>query len=149
MNLKINFWYGRLGNNIFQVINCIQIASFYNYNIIIPSHKYLTKQYITINKSIMNSNNNIYTDDVGEQFYFIKENDSIFEKVVFEKNIDFTISILQEIFSIKNVPILHENTVVIHIRGGDIFRWPHGDYIMPPLSYYTNIINSNHFKKLL
>lgn len=143
MNLKINRWYGRLGNNIIQVINCIQIASYYNYNIIIPSHKYLTKQYITINKSITNSNNNIYNHNYTRRI-------TRFEKVVYEKNIEFTISILQEIFSIKNVPTLHENTVVIHIRSGDIFHsYPHGKYIMPPLSYYTNIINSNNFKKII
>ena len=39
MNLKINVWIGRLGNNISHVMNCIQVATYYNYNIIIPEHK--------------------------------------------------------------------------------------------------------------
>ena len=34
MNLKIKNWYGRLGNNIEQVKNVIQIALHYNYNVI-------------------------------------------------------------------------------------------------------------------
>ena len=36
---------------------------------------------------------------------------------------------------------LDENDVVIHIRSGDIFnKCPHPVYIMPPLSYYVNIL---------
>lgn len=153
MNLKINSFSGRLGNNIIQLSNCIQIAAYYNYNIIIPYNTYFIQSYITINPSI-NKNNKVYTDTITNYFYIKNYHNKInfknIDYILFEKNIEFTISILQEIFSIKNVPTLHENTVVIHIRGGDIFHsYPHSAYIMPPLSYYTNIINSNNFKKII
>ena len=42
-----------------------------------------------------------------------------------------------------------ENDVVIHIRSGDIFnKCPHPVYIMPPLSYYVNILNEKNFNKI-
>lgn len=35
-----------------------------------------------------------------------------------------------------------QNDLVIHIRSGDIFVWPHPFYAQPPLSFYLDIIKS-------
>ena len=42
--------YGRLGNNIRQLLNVIFIGLHHNWNIIIPKHKKLNTTYIVINK---------------------------------------------------------------------------------------------------
>ena len=66
MNIKINKWYGRLGNNIIQVKNAINIALHYNYNIRIPYHIFFNKRYIKINNKITKKNRNI----TGEKNFF-------------------------------------------------------------------------------
>ena len=50
INLKINNWRGGIGQNIIQVRNVIQIALYYNYNIILPEHMLFSTTYIKINK---------------------------------------------------------------------------------------------------
>lgn len=149
MNIVINTWSGRLGNNITHLMNCILVALYYNFNVSIPPHRYFKKTYITINNNISKEDKTFAPN--GNLFYlekFITEYK--LDRSLTTKNIEFTRNILQEIFTINNVPTLHENTVVIHIRGGDIFSlWPHNAYIMPPLSYYKNIITSNNFKKFI
>jgi hypothetical protein len=47
------------------------------------------------------------------------------------------------------VKALDAEDLVIHIRSGDIFdKDPHPAYIMPPLSYYLDIIRTNTFKNI-
>ena len=144
MNLKINRWRGGLGNNIMQIRNAIQVALYYDYNIILPKHSYFTTTYIKINNK-----NNIETITDGKNFFYTSKIKNIDHKL-FNDNVDKTIQILKNIFKIKNVPRLDDNDVVIHIRSGDIFKVPpgHSGYIMPPLLYYENIINNNVFNKI-
>jgi hypothetical protein len=43
-----------------------------------------------------------------------------------------------------------ENTLVIHIRSGDIFHeHVHPSYMQPPFEYYRYIIDNNDFKKII
>lgn len=43
-----------------------------------------------------------------------------------------------------------DDTLVIHIRSGDIFGgWVHGNYVQPPLSYYKKIIKESGKEKVL
>ena len=56
-NISIDAWVGRLGNNIVQLKHAIQVALFYNYNIILPERNswgqyYFNKTYICINNNI-------------------------------------------------------------------------------------------------
>jgi hypothetical protein len=57
---------------------------------------------------------------------------------------------LKTIFKLPNINIdVDENSLVIHIRSGDIFNTiPHPNYIVPPLMFYTKIIDSNIYKKI-
>jgi len=137
-NIWIKGWYGRLGNNIIQLYKVIQLAVTKNYNVIVPRHKYFSKTYICLNKQIgINSkrisdpNNYFYTSDLP--------------------NIDHNrvLQILRDCFTIKDVKALDAEDLVIHIRSGDIFdKDPHPAYIMPPLSYYLDIIRTNTFKNI-
>ncbi len=153
MNLIISLWRGRLGNNIIQIKNCICIALYYNFNIIIPYHNYFNKSYIEINKDINKTHKKIYNETDFLYLYNIIINN---KKLEFNKIFNEDIKkkskiILLNIFKIKscNLEKLSENDLVIHIRGGDIFSdCPNPNYICPPLSYYINIISNKKYKHI-
>jgi hypothetical protein len=68
---------------------------------------------------------------------------------VFNLNKDKVLAIVKQIFVFKNISSLGNNDLVIHIRSGDIFSSsPHPMYLMPPLTYYTNIIGQNNFDNI-
>lgn len=129
MLIKIKSWFGRLGNNIIQVKNAIQFALQHGYNIEIPKHRYFNTTYIEINKE--NDNSKIFHD----QIFFDVKNCG---------NIQKTRDILRKIFimPINNLQPFGNNDVVVYIRSGDLFiNNPPSKYILPPLSYYTNILD--------
>ena len=145
MNLHIRQFHNRLGNNIRQLLYSIHIALFYNCNIILPYHKYFNKKYIIINEKV-----NITDKKVLDRWdFFHKHRIRGINQDLFKMNIEKSIEILRSCFSINNVSSsINENDLVIHIRGGDIFVNPHYKYVMPPLSYYIQIIESKKFEKI-
>ena len=137
-NIWIKGWHGRLGNNIIQLINAIQLAVTKNYNIIVPRHKYFSKTHICLNKQIGINSKRI--SDPNNYFYSTNIPDVDQNRVL---------QILRGSFTIKDVKALDAEDLVIHIRSGDIFdKDPHPGYIMPPLSYYVDIIRANTFKNI-
>lgn len=149
MNICINKWYGRLGNNIIQVKHALLLALYYDFNVILPNHPYFNSEYIIINPKITKYNSKIQ-DTQSEFFCLIDKNLTSYYQPVFDVNLDTVYKIIKKIFTIKDVDVRPVNDLVIHIRGGDIFsNNPHPGYISPPLSYYTNILNNNHFDKII
>lgn len=148
MNLKINNWFGRLGNNIRQVYNALVIATFYNYNIIIPKHTYFNTTYIVINDKINHHHKTII--DKHDFFYSNKISFThTLQHSDFNTYNSTVVQYLKDIFIVQNTLTLDPDDLVIHLRGGDIFNNnPHNGYIQPPLSFYTNIINNNTFKDI-
>ena len=144
MNLKIE-QAGRLGNFLIQIKNSLHIAFYYNYNVILPVHPLLNTTYIIINKDVT-LDNKIITDK--SNFYYRDRIKNI-NKSLFTINSDKVLIILKDIFKMKNISPLKNDELVIHIRSGDIFTSkPHPGYIIPPLSYYTNIIQQNNYKNI-
>jgi hypothetical protein len=141
-NIYIEKWFCRLGNNIIQVINVILIALYYNYNIILPKNKYFNTTYIIINDKITMENEKIISSE-SENFFF-RDRIKDIDKKLFKLNNERTLEILKKSFNFNNFKLhdLKNNDIVIHIRSGDIFSRPnpHPHYIMPPLSYYIDII---------
>jgi hypothetical protein len=150
-NIYIQKWYGRLGNNIIQVLNAILIALYYNYNIILPQHNYFNTTYIIINDKITTENEKINSSENGN-FFFWDEIKNI-DKQLYKLNNEKAFEILKSSFNFTNFKShnLKNNDILIHMRGGDIFIHPHGAgaYIMPPLSYYINIIKSIKFDNIM
>ena len=137
-NIWIKGWHGRLGNNIIQLLNAIQLAVTKNYNIILPRHKYFSKTYICLNKQIGINSKRI--SDPNNYFY---------SRNIPDVDQNRVLQILRGCFTIKDVKALDAEDLVIHIRSGDIFdKDPHPGYIMPPLSYYLDIIRTNTFKNI-
>lgn len=148
MLLKIESWFGRLGNNIIQLKNAISVGVYYGYNVVIPKHQYFNKTFIKINKND-NKQSKMFIDRQGSNFFY-SNRISVFNKEAFEINQDKVKKILIELFIINSTTLepLGKNDVVIHIRSGDIFVTPHPRYVPSPLSYYTEIIDDNKFENI-
>ena len=141
--IKIKAWSGRLGNNIMQLQNAIHIALFYKINHPFFDVSVIEKYFAHHD----NEKSSIVFED-KHNFYY----KPIVPLEVFQNNADDVKSILHRAFKIKRDEVnkLDNDTVVIHIRSGDIFDPnPHPDYVPPPLVYYTNIIENNSFKQII
>ena len=147
MNLCIKSWVGRLGNNMTQLLHVLFIAINYNYNIIIPRHKFFIKQYIVLNENIT-IHDEIIID--GDQFFRKHKIKNIDKNLFNDVNIsNKAITLLRELFILNEMTPLNNNDVVIHIRGGDVFKEsPNHEYPCPPLSYYINILNKNNYDNI-
>jgi hypothetical protein len=148
-NILIRGWQGRLGNNILQLRHAIQYALFYKYNVILPPHTYFNTTYICINNEINIDNTNKVIDKYNFLFRTMID---VADKSCFTKNNEEMIRILKRCFAHTTTANLDIQDVVIHIRSGDIFnntidQCARG-YIMPPLSYYTNILNNHMYNKI-
>ena len=142
----LNAWYGRLGNNIRQLSNIIDIAIAYKHNIKINVKKLNFFDLSVIEKYFSKYNNSEIIIDRNQFFYSSKLS---FPKEIFKQNIEERNKILQKAFLINNINKLPENDLVIHIRSGDIFNThSHPKYVPPPLSYYTKEIDKYKYKKI-
>jgi hypothetical protein len=149
--LEIRKWYGRLGNNIVQVINTIFIALYYkNLNIKIPLHNFFNKEFICINNDI---SFNDYSEFESNEFFYQDHTMKSHSWVIpecFETNIEESLQTIRDLFLFKfnQLEALGENDLTIHIRSGDIFYLlnPNDGYTQPPLSYYIDIIESSEYK---
>ena len=138
-------WIGRLGNNIIQLSNIIDIAIAYKHNIKI-NVKNLILDLSVIEKYFNKYNNN---EIITDKYNFFNYNKIPFSNDIFKQNIEERNKILQKAFLINNINKLPENDVVIHIRSGDIFSSkPHPEYVPPPLSYYTKEIDKYKYEKI-
>lgn len=135
----ISHWYGRLGNNIQQICNGILFSEVRNEGFFSPSHD-------LIEKVIFNYSNQTMVRP-GRFFHYNTSNKD------FDIDLNFLYSNIRRVaiqyivpnfkFSIGNS--FGDDTLVIHIRSGDIFEHEHNpphDYTPNPLIYYTSLIES-------
>lgn len=139
-------WYGRLGNNIIELSNIIDIALFYKHNIQFKvSHKLFDLK--IIHDYFCQYSNNEILRDANNFFY---QQRLPFPKEIFNNNNPIKINLLKQAFLVKNVKKLDEDDVVIHIRSGDIFKQsPHPNYVPPPLAFYEHILNNHEYKNII
>ena len=145
MNIKI-LRLGKFGNCIIKILNSIQIALFYKYNIIIPVHPLFNTTYIKINNAV--DINEPCITDPNEFFYPSKIND--IDRKLFHMNHDKAIEILQAIFKYPNGTIkIEDNDLLIHVRGDDLFGdIVHPGYIPSPLIYFKDIISNKNWNNI-
>ena len=144
--LTIYTWYGRLGNNIVQIINAIYFAQKNNHKYVnFPLHNMFKQNSIEIDigDNIENTNN------FSNRFFYINE----------LKIYDLEPHIMKTIFQKYIKPIMNiefvnnydkDDTIYFHFRGGDNFtrNGGHPKYVQPPLIYYKDIIK-NYKKAVL
>ena len=142
----LNGWYGRLGNNIIQLSNLIDIAISYKHNIKINVEKLVFFDLSVIENYFSKYNNSQKITDPHNFFY---ETRLPFSRNIFKQNAEQRNEILQKAFLLKNINTVPENELVIHIRSGDIFNSnPHPNYVPPPLSYYRKEISKYNYEKI-
>jgi hypothetical protein len=142
----LNNLFARLGNNIKQLSNIIDIAIAYKHNIKINIKKLDFFDLTVIEKYFNKYNNSEIITDKNDFFYI---RNLPFPNEIFTQNVEERNKILQKAFLLNNINKLDENDVVIHIRSGDIFSSdPHPKYIPPPLSYYIKEINKHKYEKI-
>lgn len=147
--IVIDSWFGRLGNNILQILRSIHFAIINNHNCIkFESHRMLCTREIKINS--INSNNS-NTSIIKDTFFYLKKKHNIDdpEPYIMKKYFQTYIKPIFKIPLINN-NLHNNNEIYVHFRGGDIFSFnPHKAYVQPPLSYYKNIITDYNIVKLV
>jgi hypothetical protein len=152
--LTINNWYGRLGNNILQVINAVLVALYYKHlNVEIPSREFFNYTLLTINNEVPFNEDKLY--ELSGDFFYRKNittQNPWIDEACFNCNHAEMLTHLRELFEFKyhTLTPLGENDLTIHIRSGDIFEQDgiNCKYIQPPLSYYTNIIECGNYENI-
>ena len=141
-----NKLFGRLGNNIIQLSNIIDIAITYKHNVKINVKNLQFFDLSVIEKYFSKYNNSKIITDKHNFFYNVR---LPCPNEIFKQNIEERNKLLQKAFLINNINKLPENYLVIHIRSGDIFSSkPHTNYVPPPLCYYTKQIDKYEYEKI-
>lgn len=145
-------WYGRLGNNIIQLSNIIDIAIIYKHNLSLTKHNspFFDLDIITNyfnkynNDKIITHHLCFFGNPYSEPLSQLSDDEKY--KLLEEK-----CKILKDAFKIKDIEKLNENYLVIHVRSGDIFLTakPAETYVPPPLSYYINHIDKHNYEKII
>lgn len=137
----------RLGNNIMQLSNIIDIALTYKHTVVFNvKHKFFNLDLITDYFSKHNNNNEILTDP----YNFFYRSRLPYPNDIFKKNYKERNKLLKDAFLIKDIKKLYENDLVIHIRSGDIFSLnPRPNYVPPPLSYYIKQIEKHKYRNII
>jgi hypothetical protein len=135
--------YGRLGNNIYQLLNIVNIANKEQKRVNIDNLKLKLNGIINLNNIVKEFEN--YNESSNINSDFMPKNLHLFNK----RNINildfFNISKKFIVPNLKiNINPLDIKTCCIHIRSGDIFSEEghlNSNYIQPPLAYYKKIIS--------
>ena len=147
----VNDWVGRLGNNIIQLLNIVNIAILHEHNISFNvKHKFFDLS--IIQEYFKKNTNSIKITDRYNFFYKNKIpylNGKNAENAENAENTENVKKILNEAFLINDIIKLPENDLVIHLRSGDIFSSnPHPKYVPSPLSYYIKEINKLKYQTI-
>lgn len=140
---KISYWYGRNGNNLQQLIVGIYLTLKEGVNFQSLDHNFFNPIIINQNKKSIFKKN--YSDTFFFQYEKYADDIAIIAPSIVQKYIKPSLKL--EKF---NNFAIDENTLVIHIRSGDLWRLD-GDYnklyVQNPLSYYKKLIGL--YKKTL
>ena len=152
MSVNITNWYGRLGNNITQIVNAIIFANYFNINKInYPNHNIIKNTQLILNN--LNKNNITCNKCYHHTFFSRKKICKKFNlnEDIFENNKINIREIIKSIISFTEYEKLDitDKDLIIHIRSGDVYSSnPHMGWIQPPLSFYENIINTHKWDKI-
>lgn len=159
-NYEVSYFKGgfeSFGNNIQQIALAITYCNLYGYNFYLENHPYINDFKVVNNNffenfsKIRRSYRFFYFDKPITNFYQRKDyfNKDENDFPIFEGQLSYYVENLHETvqkFIKPNLKIykkinLGEDTLVIHIRSGDIFElnW-HSMYVQNPLSYFKMLI---------
>jgi len=141
--LKINQWFGRLGNNLQQLSNAIYVAEKTRSTLSFPSHHMITDSYFDFSRG-RNSKHKILSNFWNNKL----ENFAVTIEEIEEKR--------SSILKNNILPLMPYNRkkqdfdMVIHFRGGDIFgKNPHHNMVQAPYSYFRRVLEIEEAKRVL
>lgn len=144
--LRLRPWYGRLGNNIQQL--CVGIHFANNLRIGFESLDHPLIQPIVI------GNPRKGFKVTGRCFFFastpLRRADVPLDPCTFKSKVnEIGINVIYPALKIAPLPALLANTLVIHLRGGDVYDpdAPVMDYCQNPVSYFLSLISK--FSKVI
>ena len=142
--IYINNWYGRLSNNILQIVRAIYFCQKKNHNLVqFNNHKYLKDNKIKLN-NISDTSDNVIKDT----FFNLKKYNICDPEPYKMKEI--CLKYIKPLLKFNFDSNDNLNNLYIHFRGGDVFSLkPHNAYVQPPLFYYKKIILENNYNKIL
>lgn len=148
-------WYGRIGNNIIQILNCIIYGIENNYNrVIFPQHYIFNTTEIIFDNKIYEIKKNLETMSIDEKTT-IEQN---FYTMAINNRLNYDNHNIKEIFQKFIQPVItnyinyNYNTnydLTLYFRGGDIYNKPYNnEYVQPPLNLYLDIINKENISNI-
>lgn len=165
-------WYGQLGNNLLQLARTEFLAAKIKTSISLPPHSFLDLEQdyqlhtalIDLPKIESSSTFNFFLADLrhlGKPTINLQE--SLLRNFYYQyDSYPYSLSLgnWRETLREKILPLLPsqldpritDETLVIHIRSGDIFQtdWAaHAGYVQPPISFYLEIIESSNFQEIV
>jgi hypothetical protein len=150
-NYTIYPFYGGLGNNLQQIALGIMHSNLKGCNFYVEENKYI-KSISKVNNRFSNNFKKFkhlsrfyYFDNISEKFAQVSYTDyplDIHDKEFYLDNFNdiFINEIYPNLKFLKQVDI-DENTIVIHVRSGDVFDDGHSYYLQNPLNYYLDLIS--------
>jgi hypothetical protein len=156
--VEIKSPFGRLGNNVKQLLNAMVVCKEKGFKLKLGSHFQRNINWVfDINQMIDKFNNTIVWTRKTKPNLWIEHNFYFVESVIGRVPNSRDHFPLSEQFLIPYVKLKLSpkppNHLYIHIRSGDIFK-PQGqsvnpEYVQPPLAFYTKIINETDYSKII
>ena len=147
MTVKIDRWYGRLGNNLIQIANACAMAEKYRTDVKYPNH------YIIKDVPIFFGNSEV---DLEGEFFSLKSHkfpriNNTDNEYVVSNRYRILKELGREILPYENKQMDYD--LLIHFRGGDVFYGSatksNIGYVQSPFSYYQFIMNEEAPKRVL
>ena len=142
--LVIDSWFGRIGNNILQLVRAIHYAKTKQISqIVFPSHSFFTHTRLDVILDTSSEPN--FTSITDNFFNLSKFGITDPEPYQMKKYVEEYLFPIFKISLPSTLSIIPQSHLYIHFRGGDIFNStnPHPAYVQPPILYYTNIIEKH------
>ncbi|MHA1381580.1 MAG: hypothetical protein ACTSRG_24700 [Candidatus Helarchaeota archaeon] len=144
--ISVDRWFGRLGNNLIQISNAMNIALNTKSRVKFPKYRIKLLKNLHMFDFTEFDRCNI---PIHGHFYYPHHCYGYHAKFSDMRMIlrDY----INPILSVEPVNFIDKNTLVINIRSGDIFleNTPHRKFFQPPLSFYKYVINHNNYDDII
>ena len=136
--LFIEYWSGRFGNNILQLVRAIHYAKVRgHWEVSFPAHPLLTVRSIRLTGGDKS--------DLGNTARLIKTFTNMAELKVADATPAtyraYALKYIRSILRVSAPPAGGGSDLVVHFRGGDLFgAKPHPSYVQPPLWFYKKAV---------
>ena len=133
-------WFGRLGNNLLQLAHVLHLAQETQAEVIVPHADFLSRH----SWDFRGNNQQKCQIAITDNFFFSKVCPDLLDRTVFPAAAKRKI-LQTHVLPVFQIPLKHSrDTVVVHVRGGDIFTStppsPYKSYTQPPLIFYNTVL---------